>query len=236
MTDTMTTGQISPGSLRNTLVGSFLHHGERHFLPTAHVELERARVAAQRWIQTFRFEQGSNLIVSFSNEESAHAVPFERAVISLGLVSCSCEVAGTEGKRVEMILRRLGAVGGAVFSDALIEGLAEVNKTPGDLFQGMVLWLRPAAYRLLSRIPGIIARRWLDVGPAMAFECCEGAGAHIDRFEWQIETDETNHVVLSSRLPRATDFVNWRTDVRAVVEHAPCRCGNADPRLLPLDD
>ena len=227
---------VSQGALRDTIIGSYLHHGERHFLPTAQAELDRARVAAQRWLQTFRFEQGSNLIVSFSNEEAAHAVPFERAAISLGLVTCTAEVAITEGKRVEMIMRRLGAVGGAVFSDALIEGLAEVDKTPGDLFQGKVLWLRPPAYRTLSRVPGLIARRWLDVGPAMAFECVEGAGAHVDRLEWNASNDEDGHVVLTSRLPRATDFHDWRSDVRAIVDHGICRCGNADPRLILTED
>lgn len=230
MTDTVT-----GGTLREIIVASYLHHGERHFLPTSQAELDRARVAAQRWLQTFRFEQGSNLIVSFSNEEAAHAMPFERAVVSLGLVSCSCEVTETEGRRVEMILRRLGAVGGAVFSDALIEGLAEVGKTPGDLFQNIVLWLRPPAYRMLSRLPGLTTRRWIDVGPAMAFECSEGAGAHIDRFEWEVETDETDHVILTSRLPRATNFASWQSDVRAIIDHSPCRCGNADPRLHLLE-
>jgi hypothetical protein len=226
---------ISPGALRDLIVGSYLHDGRRHFLPTSQAEIDRARVAAQRWLGTFRFEQGSNLILSFSNEEAAHAVPFERAVISLGLVSCTCEVATTESKRVEMIMRRLGAVGGAVFSDALIEGLAEVGKTPGELFQGKVLWLRPAAYQALESVPGIILRRWLDVGPAMAFECVEGAGAHIDRLEWHVG-EEDGHVTLTSRLPRAMDFHKWRSDVRAIVDHGICRCGSADPRLIPRDD
>lgn len=230
------TNMIGTGSLREVIVGSYPHEGKRHFLPTSQAELDRTRVALQRWIQTFRFEQGSNIIISFSNEEAAHAVPFERAAISLGLVTCTCEVAVTEGRRVEMIVRRMGAVGGAVFSDALIEGLAEVDKTPAELFQGMVLWLRPPAYRALSGIEGITVRRWLDVGPAVALECAEGKGAHIDRLEWNVETDETGHVVLTSRMPRATDFKGWRSDVRAAVDHRPCGCGSADPRLILQDE
>src|SRR5690606_41354618 len=78
--------------------------------------------------------------------------------------------------------------------------------------------------------PGIRLRRWLDLGPAVAMECSHGLGAHIDRKEWQV-TAEDGEIVLSSRFARAMDFANYRTGVRATLDHSACACGSADPRV-----
>ena len=70
-----------------------------------------------------------------------------------------------------------------------------------------------------------------EVGPAVAMECHEGGGAHIDRLEWDVQEDG-GEIVLSSRLARASRFEAYHTGVHARIESKPCACGNPDPRLI----
>ncbi len=224
--------RIAKGAPAPMLVGSFLEGGERRFLPSSWAELDRARTAAMAWLKTFDFPRGGHVISSFTSRDTAQATPFDRAVGSLGLIPCSAEVQRNEASRFEMIVRRFDAVGAAVASDEVLAGLQDIGQTVGGLFKERTLWLRPAAYDRLKETAGVRVRRWLDVGPAVAFECVAGDGAHVDAREWVVGEDG-GHITLTSRLPRCLEFAAWRSDVQGAVRHEMCRCGSLDPRIIP---
>jgi hypothetical protein len=97
----------------------------------------------------------------------------------------------------------------------------------------MVVWAWPGAYESLLGKPGLNVYRCLELGPAIAVECSVGAGAHVDRFEWHVE-ELDGEVTLSSRLERCEVFEHYRTGIKGKVIHGVCRCGNPDPRIVPV--
>jgi hypothetical protein len=224
--------RISAGAPPPMLVGSFLEGGKRRFLPTSWNEIERARTAAAGWLRTFGFPRGANVISSFTSMDNAQATPFDRGAGSLGLIPCSAEVQRNEARRFEMITRRFDVVGVAVASDDVLSGFDDLGLPVEQVFKGCVMWLRPEAYDRLLGTPGVHIRRWVDLGPAVAFECVVGEGAHVDGKEWEVE-EVDGHVMLTSRLSRSLQFRGWRSDIRGEVRHGLCRCGSFDPRVIP---
>jgi hypothetical protein len=226
------TDEISLGIAPPLMVGSFLDNGERRFLPASWSELDRARSAAASWLRSFHFPRGSYILSSFTNRDNVHATPFDRGAASIGLIPCSAETGRNEGSRFEMIVRRFRVVGVAVATDEVLAGLEERGFPFDQLFQGCVIWLKPETYARYRAAPGVVVRRWLDLGPAVSFECTAGEGAHIDAREWQVD-DENGEIVLTSRLSRSLHFRRWRSGLFGKVMHGKCSCGSLDPRILP---
>jgi hypothetical protein len=227
MTDEITLGVAPP-----LMVGSFVDNGERRFLPSSWNELDRARSATASWLRSFQFPRGSYILSSFTNRDNAHATPFDRGAASIGLIPCSAETGRNEASRFEMIVRRFGVVGVAVATNEVLAGLEELGFAFDQLFQGCVMWLRPDAYSRYHTVPGVMVRRWLDLGPAVSFECAAAEGAHIDAKEWQIGV-ENGEIILTSRLSRSLHFRQWRSGLLGEVIYGKCRCGSLDPRILP---
>jgi hypothetical protein len=218
---------IQAGTEKPLLVGAYNAHGVRHFLPLSRLELDRATNAARGWLATFQFPVGSSLIVSSSTDVAAQFIPFDQAVVALGLIPCSTDSGAGEASRVESISRRFDPVGIAVPDRQMLAAL-DVATVLG----GKVVWVRPDAYDTVKDVGGIVARRWVEVGPVTAIECTAGQGAHFDRYEWNIEVVD-GEFIISSRLPRSLNFSHWHSGVRGGIDHSPCSCGSPDPRITP---
>jgi hypothetical protein len=114
----------------------------------------------------------------------------------------------------------------------VLDGLDDLGHPYGGVFDGVgVLAARAGAYERL-RDAGLSPRWWLDLGPAIAVECAEHAGAHLDADEWAVESDGGD-VLLSARHERAASIDRLRTGVRGDVVTDVCACGRADPRVVP---
>ncbi|MES2258422.1 MAG: hypothetical protein V4724_07885 [Pseudomonadota bacterium] len=212
----------------------FAPDGKRRILPYSALELERSRRAMVRVLSTFHFRAGSNVLVTALMDEGAQLMGAERAVMSYGMVVVSADSSPYDAGRVESILRRFELVAAIGITEATLDGLARLGHDPVKLFADKVIWARPGAYERLAALPGLKVYRWLEVGPAVALECREGAGAHIDRFEWTVD-EVDGEVVLTSRLERAYEFEHHKTGVRGHVVHGVCKCGNPDPRIVTGD-
>ncbi|ROM33939.1 hypothetical protein BK648_24580 [Pseudomonas poae] len=214
-------------------VGRFFDaEGARELLPHSALETERLRRAMMRILSTFHFRTESNVLVTAQFDESAQILGAERAIMAYGMVAVSADSTPWDAGRVESILRRFKLVAALGISEATLDGLERMGFNPVQLFHGLVIWAREGAYQRLVGKPGLKVFRWLEIGPAVAIECNAGGGAHIDRFEWDVVTEE-GEVVLTSRLERSVAFNGYRTGVHARIERGTCRCGNTDPRLLP---
>jgi hypothetical protein len=209
----------------------FTPEGKRQCLPFSALELERSRRAMVRVLSTFHFRTGSNVLVTALMDQAAQLMGAERAVMSYGMVVVSADSSPYDAGRVESILRRFDLVAAIGICGATLDGLEKMGHDPVRLFADMVVWARPDAYERLAGKPGMKVFRWMEVGPAVALECREGAGAHIDRFEWTVDEID-GEVVLTSRLERSREFEQARTGVRGHVVHGVCKCGNPDPRIV----
>ena len=217
-------------------VGRFLDaQGQRQLLPHSALEAERARRAMMRILGTFHFRTESNVLVTAQFDELAQLLGAERAIMSYGMVAVSADSTPWDAGRVESILRRFKLVAALGISEATLDGLERMGFNPVQLFHGLVIWARPGAYERLQGKPGLKVYRWMEIGPAVAVECSAGAGAHIDRFEWDLAIED-DELVLSSRLERSQAFDGYRTGLKARILRGTCQCGNTDPRILPIVD
>jgi hypothetical protein len=194
-------------------------------------ELERARAAMVRVLATFHFRTGGNVMVTAQFDEPVQLLGAERGIMSYGLVAVSAASTPYDGSRIEMIARRFAPVAALGITAGTLDGLAKLGYDAAKVFANMVVWARPDAYERLAALPGLRVFRWLEVGPAVAIECSAGNGAHIDHFEWDVDTED-GEIVLTSRLERCEPFKRYRTGVRGRVLRAACTCGNLDPRVV----
>jgi hypothetical protein len=224
--DTLTANMPAP-----LLVGMFRTPGATHFLPLSEGELKRATDAMHRVLSSFEFEMGRNVVLASLLRDAAQFLPFEQALMASNLVSCNVDAVASDARRFESVIRRFNVAAVAALNGEILDGLESAGHVPETLLDGVVVWALPCAYERLRQHGGLKLRRWLEVGPALAVECKEGEGAHIDRFEWKVRVED-EELVLDSRLLRISAFKNFRTGVKGRVENTPCRCGNPDPRII----
>jgi hypothetical protein len=205
--------------------------GQRQPLPFSLIETDRSRKAITRIMNTFHFRTGGNILLTALFNDAAHLTAAERAIMSYGMVAANADSSLFDAKRVESIVRRFNLAAAMAISADTLDGLTGLGFDPAQLFAGMPVWARPGAYERLAANPDLKVFRICAVGPALAMECAQGNGAHIDRFEWDVQ-EEDGEVVLSSRLDRCVPFHQYRTGIKARVVHSACTCGNADPRLV----
>ncbi|MEE1916305.1 hypothetical protein V0R52_07840 [Pseudomonas asiatica] len=206
--------------------------GERQALMYSALEVERSTRSILRVLNTFDFHMGSNLMITALFDQGVQALGMERAVMQFNMVAVSADSSLFDARRVESIIRRFHLVGAYGITAATLDGLAGLGHDPLQLFGGMVVWAWPDAYERLAGKPGLRVFRCLELGPAVAIECSAGAGAHIDRFEWAVDSND-GEVVLNSRLERCQPFHHYRTGFRGQVLHGACSCGSTDPRVVP---
>ena len=216
--------------LRPDVVGRYVEGGVTKFLPASRPELDRAADSLAAVIGSFRFRPGQFVLVISMLEEAVQVAPIEQACIDLGLVPTNADCSNFDAGRVEATLRRFDVPAVAGVSTAVLDGLKMFGFDAAKLFEGRVVWARPDAYEAVAAMPGVTARRWLEVGPALALECAAGEGAHLDGREWAAD-DTTGELRLSNRLLRITPFVDAPTGVKARLITAACSCGCPDPRI-----
>ena len=74
--------------------------------------------------------------------------------------------------------------------------------------------------------PGLVA----FLGPALALECPERSGAHVNGAEWLVEEAEDG-LRVSTVGPRAYQAQRQPVGVRGRVVTGQCECGSLDPRI-----
>ncbi len=223
----------NPTNVRPVIVGRYQAAGSNRFLPLSMQEVERGRDHMQRILSSFDFEMGSYVVLISLLDEVAQYLPLERAVTNNNLVVCSVDNSPNDAGRLESILRRFDVKAIVGVSAVIIDGLEALGFSAEKLLAGKVVWARADAYDRLCDCPEITLRRWLEVGPSVAAECCEGAGAHVDRIEWAVE-EVNGEIFLSSRKRRALEFERHPCGVKGKVVLTPCKCGNPDPRVVLL--
>ena len=221
---------LTTGKLPAAFLGSFLDENTLAFLPVSIPELYRSQQTIERVLSTFGFERGSYVLLISLLENSVYAVPFERALMGLGLLITNADRSEYESQRIESIMRRFNVAAVVGVTHSILDSLINAGYSISTLFRGRVVWATEDAFRKLQDVPDIVLRRVLEVGPAFGLECVAGEGIHIDCTEWTYEM-EAGEILISSRLARAIDFKSHPTGVNGRLDYSPCRCGNSDPRI-----
>ena len=169
----------------------------------------------------------SGLVIVCGMVESPWFDPFETASRELGAPYSTGEIASFEAFRTGMYARRLPIT--MIFginqtvADGLGDELAEVvAKVPAIV-------ARPDAAGLLAEAgarPFILTR----VGPAIAVECPQRSGAHINDAEWTL-TERGGELLISTAGSRAHQVTEAATGLAGSVTAGPCGCGRNGQRV-----
>ena len=220
--------------LIHILVGSYPYGDAREFLPVSAAELSRSQHSIERILNPFSFGSGRLVLLISLLEEGSYAVPFERAVMNLGLLSTNADTSRFEAQRIESICRRFDVAAIVGVTTEILDGLLEAGYILEETFKRSTVWALPDAASRLRKIPDISLRIMAEAGPALGLECISASGIHIDSNEWHCDVDR-DELLLTSRLIRATPFRRHRTAMFGELISEPCDCGNADIRFRPFD-
>jgi hypothetical protein len=188
----------------------------------------RGAVAALR---SLGVERGSPVLIVSMLSEAAQYWPVVCATIALGARLSCADASRFDAFRVAMFLRgtRYRAVVG--INEDVLDGLADLDVDPIQLFQDAgLVGARASAYKRIRDAGVHTARRWLHAGPALAVECSAGA-VHADGGEWRL-TERDGDILITSTAERATVVRDLPTSIRGRIGNAPCPCGRADPAIL----
>jgi hypothetical protein len=217
-------------SISPVFVGSYRHGGSREFLPVSDAELLRCQHMIERTLQTFEFAHGRFVLLISFLDDGAYAIPFERAIMNLGLLATNADNSPYEALRIESICRRFDVAAVVGVTAEVLDGLEQAGHSLDAIFAGRVVWAFAGAHERLAGVSGITLRRMIVAGPAFGMECRAGAGVHFDSSEWSLDTRQ-GKITLTSRLLRALDFDSYETGLRGTLVPQPCPCGSNDVRV-----
>ncbi|MDB5969923.1 MAG: hypothetical protein JWQ90_2373 [Hydrocarboniphaga sp.] len=215
------------------VVGRYLITGQFHFLPASERDIDRAKQAVGRILDTYAFARGRHTLVISTLGDVVQMLPLKLAMVDRNLIVCTADASPYEFGRIRSMIGRFDIAAVFGVTAAVLDGLIASGTDPAALFKGKVVWARPDAYARLQNAADIELRRWIELGPALALECRCGDGAHIDSLEWQLDRADDGELLVSSRLDRALSFVRMATGIRATLTRDLCGCGHPGPRVRP---
>jgi hypothetical protein len=207
-------------------IGRYSDRGARVDLEIGWPEFDRDVVWATRVLSTWGIEAGDHVLLTVPNFEGPWASPVIRALRDLGTVHSNAEPYGWDARRSSTFLRLMPIR--AVIGMSAETAAALLEQDAGKLLGGVpLIWARPAAIAPL-RAAGLAPAVFAMVGPAVALECPQRAGAHLDPAEWRLD-DGPHGATLRTVGDRA--HLAGGVPVAGTIEAARCPCGLPGQRL-----
>ena len=208
-------------------IGSYDVAGERVYFEISWDDQRRDTAWARAALAGLGVDADSGLVIVCGMVESPWFDPFETASRELGAPYSTGEIASFEAFRTGLYARRLPITMIFGINQTVAEGLGDelaevVAKVP-------TIVARPDAAGLLAEAgarPFIVTR----VGPAIAVECQQRSGAHINDAEWTV-TERGGELFVSTAGPRAHQFTEAATGLAGSVTAGPCGCGRDGQRV-----
>lgn len=185
-------------------------------------EVERDVRWAHRVLATWQIGAGDHVVLSTPNYEAPWTSPLIRALRALRTVHSNVEPYNWDARRSATFLRLLPVKAYIGMSAPIATALLD-NGSTEPLASVPLLLARPDAIKPL-RDNGLNPAVLAMLGPALAVECPQRAGAHLDPAEWHVETVGgalvLNTVGAREHLARDLDL-----GVTGNVDESPCPCG-----------
>ena len=204
--------------------------GQPAYFETSWDDWQRDTAWARAMLAGHGVGPGSGLIIVSGMPEAAWFDPFETAARELGAPYSIGEIYAFEAFRTAMYARRLPITMIFGIDRTVAEGLGDdladvVARVPA-------IGARPDAIPLLT---GAGARPFTvtRVGPALAVECPQRTGAHLDGAEWTL-AERDGSLFISTAGPRAHQVSDAATGLRGTVTDGPCECGRTGQRVTVL--
>lgn len=189
-------------------------------------EFERDVRWAHRVLATWEIVAGDHVVLSTPNYEAPWTSPLIRALRALRTVNSNVEPYNWDARRSATFLRLLPVKAYLGISAPVAAALLE---TPELLASVPILLARPDAVKPL-RDHGLTPAVLAMLGPALALECPQRAGAHLDPAEWRVEA-VGGSLVLTTVGARAHLARGLDLGVTGDVDDSPCPCGLPGRRI-----
>jgi hypothetical protein len=152
------------------------------------------------------------------------------ALKALGVTYGIAEAMGWDHGRTSVFHRDLDLYAVLGLSADTLEGLSGRTML-GEMFADTpVVMARPPAVGRL-RAAGVPAGVFGRLGPALAIECLERNGAHVNPAEWRVE-ERDGQLVVAPAGDRAPGFGEVVIEEPGHLLAGTCGCGSDDPRVL----
>ncbi|MET7475891.1 hypothetical protein ABZT17_16200 [Streptomyces sp. NPDC005648] len=140
------------------------------------------------------------------------------------------EAMGWDHRRTAVFHRELRPQAVIGLSAETVEGLAG-SADIGEMFRSTsVVLARPAAVPMLRAV-GVAAHLFSAVGPALALECPERGGAHVNAAEWRVG-EQDGELFVAAGEQRTSALPRTPLGMAGRVVAGRCACGSDDPRVL----
>jgi hypothetical protein len=213
-------------------IGCFRRGGETVTFPVGTADVTRDLASAARALATLSIGRGARVLLISRLSEAAQYGPLQSALVTTGARLSSAEATRFDAFRTAMFLSRLRYDAVLGLDGEVLDGIGDLGRGLTEVFgAAAVIGARADAYPRLCE-EGLKPRLWLHLGPAIAVECGERGGAHVDGEEWSLEMDR-GEVLISARKPRRAKIERERTGLRGTVTSGRCGCGRSDPRVVP---
>lgn len=217
-------------------VGSFRAGDAIVPYPVSQDDHARDISAATKAVGSLGIHDRSRALVLSMLSEAAQYWPVQIALLVAGAQFSLADASRFDAFRTAMFLRAMHYDVVLGINTEVLDGLDDLGCEHAEVLGAVpVLAARSGAYERL-REAGLAPRWWLHVGPTIAVECEELAGAHIDADEWAVEADTAGEVLVTARNRRAARIDRQRTGVFGHIAAERCDCGRADPRVVPRAD
>ncbi|MFV2177743.1 hypothetical protein ACFHW2_28910 [Actinomadura sp. LOL_016] len=196
-------------------------------------DLARDAAWAKERLQALGLDRGHHALLSFLAYEGPWFQPVIEALRGLGVVYGTAEAMGWDQVRTQLFHRELDLRALVGLSGETVEALSG-QVMIGDFFRDTtVILARPGAAKRL-RAAGVPAGIIAPLGPALAVECAERSGAHVNGAEWNVLERDGVLAVSAASEKRATGKGEIVLDTVGRVLADRCACGSADPRVIFL--
>ncbi|MET7731956.1 hypothetical protein ABZT02_11365 [Streptomyces sp. NPDC005402] len=140
------------------------------------------------------------------------------------------EAMGWDHRRTSVFHRELRPHAVIGLSAETLEGLAGTADIKEMFRATPVILARPAAVPMLRAV-GVAAGLFSALGPALALECPERSGAHVNAAEWRVG-ERDGQLFLAAGEQRTSLLPETPLGIAGRVVAGRCACGSEDPRVL----
>jgi hypothetical protein len=173
---------------------------------------------------------GRRALLVGSGFEGPWLRPMMDALRALGVTYGIAEALGWDANRTVVFNRELDLHAVIGLSEPVAERLGDPARLREMFGSTPVVLGRPAAAALL-RTAGVPAGVLCFVGPALAIECAQRRGAHVNGAEWQV-TARDGELWIAGAGRRVDRLPDTPLGIRAAITTAECECGSRDPRVI----
>jgi hypothetical protein len=198
------------------------------------MELTRAELARDTDWVTARLREhglagGQRALLTTSGFEGFWGHTVIGALRALKVTYGIAEAMGWDHRRTSVFHRELNPHAVIGLSAETLEGLAGAADI-GEMFrETSVVLARPAAIPVLRGV-GVSACLFSALGPALALECPERCGAHVNAAEWRVG-ERDGQLSVAAAEGRASLLPETPLGVPGRVVTGRCACGSEDPRV-----